>query len=56
MVCNADTRAYTGLGKNVPTSMVSTATHVSLHRSACSRGYKLSRDGVDPKSHGVFDC
>jgi hypothetical protein len=26
------------------------AAHVALHLSACSRGYKLSREGADPKS------
>jgi hypothetical protein len=26
------------------------AAHVALHRSARSRGYKLSREGVDPRS------
>jgi hypothetical protein len=30
----------------------SAATHVALHRSARSRGYKISRDGADPKSLG----
>jgi hypothetical protein len=28
----------------------STAARVALHRSACSRGYKLSREGTDPRS------
>jgi hypothetical protein len=28
----------------------SAATCVALHQSALSRGYKLSREGVDPKS------
>jgi hypothetical protein len=26
------------------------ATHVALHRSAHSRGYKLSTEGVNPRS------
>jgi hypothetical protein len=26
------------------------ATRAVLHRSACSRGYKLSREGADPRS------
>jgi hypothetical protein len=26
------------------------AARVVLHRSACSRGYKLSREGADPRS------
>jgi hypothetical protein len=25
------------------------AAHAALHRSACSRGYKLLREGADPK-------
>jgi hypothetical protein len=28
----------------------STAARVTLHRSARSRGYKLSREGTDPRS------
>jgi hypothetical protein len=28
----------------------SAAARVALHRSACSRGYKRSREGADPKS------
>jgi hypothetical protein len=28
----------------------STAAHVALHRSAHSRGYKLSREETDPRS------
>jgi hypothetical protein len=28
----------------------STTAHVALHRSARSRGYKLSREGTDPRS------
>jgi hypothetical protein len=28
----------------------SAAAHVVLHQSARSRGYKLSREGADPKS------
>jgi hypothetical protein len=28
----------------------STAARVALHRSAHSRGYKLSREGADPRS------
>jgi hypothetical protein len=48
MVCIADTRVYTGSGKNCPVD--STTARVALHRSACSRGYKLSREGVDPRS------
>jgi hypothetical protein len=28
----------------------SAAARVVLHRSACSRGYKLSREGADPRS------
>jgi hypothetical protein len=26
------------------------AARVALHQSACSRGYKLSREGADPRS------
>jgi hypothetical protein len=26
----------------------SAAARIALHRSACSRGYKLSREGADP--------
>jgi hypothetical protein len=26
------------------------AAHVALHQSACSRGYKLSREGADLRS------
>jgi hypothetical protein len=28
------------------------AARVALHQSACSRGYKLSREGADPRSLG----
>jgi hypothetical protein len=36
----------------------SAAARVALHRSACSRGYKRSREGADPKSlwWGVCVC
>jgi hypothetical protein len=50
MVCKADTRVYTGSGKNGPTSSDSTVVRVALHRSAHSRGYKLSREETDPGS------
>jgi hypothetical protein len=36
-------------------SVDSTATRVVLYRSAHIRGYKLSREGADPRSiRGVF--
>jgi hypothetical protein len=50
MVCKADTRVYTGSGKNGLRPVDSAAARVALHRSARSRGYKLSREGVDPRS------
>jgi hypothetical protein len=50
MVCNIDIRAYTGSSKNVPMSSGFCCAHVALHWSAHSRGYKLSREGADPKS------
>jgi hypothetical protein len=38
--------------------LVLATAHVSLHRSACSRGYKLVKRGMDPRSLwvGVFIC
>jgi hypothetical protein len=50
MVCKADTRVYTGSGKNGLHPVDSTVARVVLHRSARSKGYKLSREGVDPRS------
>jgi hypothetical protein len=50
MVCKADTRVYTGSDKNALRSVDSTAARVALHRSARSRGYKLSREETDPGS------
>jgi hypothetical protein len=50
MVCNADTRNYTGLGKKVPRPVDVAAARVDLHQSARSRGYKHSREEADPKS------
>jgi hypothetical protein len=46
----ANTRVYTGLDKNALRPVGSAAAHVVLHQSARSMGYKLSREGADPKS------
>jgi hypothetical protein len=50
MVCKANTRVYTGSGKNALRPVDSTTARDSLHLSAHSRGYKLSREGTDPRS------
>jgi hypothetical protein len=36
--------------------MGSTVARVALHRSAHSRGYKLSREGTDPRSLRKMVC
>jgi hypothetical protein len=50
MVCKVDIRMYTGLGMNGLRLVGFAAARVALHRSARSRGYKLSREGADPRS------
>jgi hypothetical protein len=50
MVRKADTRMYIGSGMNGPTLVGFSTARVALHRSACSRGYKLLREGADPRS------
>jgi hypothetical protein len=50
MVCKTDTRMYTGSGINCPTSSGFAVVCVALHRGARSRGYKLSREGANPRS------
>jgi hypothetical protein len=34
----------------------STAAHVALHQSACNGGYKLLREGTDPRSRWWIVC
>jgi hypothetical protein len=50
MVCKADTGMYTSSGMDALRPVGFAATRVTLHRSARSRGYKLSREGADPRS------
>jgi hypothetical protein len=50
MVRKADIRCVVVRARMALRLVDSTAARVALHRSARSRGYKLSREGMDPRS------
>jgi hypothetical protein len=50
MVCKVDTRGILVPARTALRPVGSTDVRVVLHRSARSRGYKLSREGTDPRS------
>jgi hypothetical protein len=56
MVCIADTRVILVQAKMSLRLVDSATTRVALHRSARSRGYKLSREGADARSLGRCVC
>jgi hypothetical protein len=50
MVCKVDTRGILVQARTTLRPVGSAAARVALHRSARSKGYKLSREGTDPRS------
>jgi hypothetical protein len=49
--CAKRTQRFTLVRARMALRLVDLITaYVALHRGSCSRGYKLSREGEDPKS------